>query len=171
MKPPENHYTAPNHAPNIMTVFLLDFSYYYCLSYIVISHVKTCVNASWPLEFSKLSWGTQPETSSFFILFYLFIFCTPTFKLIPAPLVLLMFYARYTIFDVVQISPFWLWSAKPRFLDDSKLAYLCWLCCGVGYVEIQGGGGCTDSKSQLLNMFNIYNPISCSVGATPRTAV
>ena len=26
--------------------------------------------------------------------------------------------------------------------------------------------GCTDSKSQILNMFNIYDPISCSVGET-----
>ena len=41
--------------------------------------MKTCVNASWPLEFSILSRGTQPETKFFF-------FCTPTFKLVPAPL-------------------------------------------------------------------------------------
>ena len=73
MKPPEittQHLTC---------FFLIDFKKnIISLSYIVISHMKRCVNASWRLEFSILSRVTQLKNN--------FFFCTPTFKLVPARL-------------------------------------------------------------------------------------
>ena len=77
------------------------------------------------------------------------------------------------------ISPFWLWSAKPRFFNGYSRIVFARLSCGVAMLRSKTSNrGCKYwifyivcmyvyiYIYKILNMFNIYGPISCSVGGT-----